>query len=104
MGDVGGFFPSLMVQQADPVGSFRGGLQAGYEMQMLPYQMALAQMEYEKGAVGVDLARNKLALQRYGMSFLPPPGDQTGQGSPAMGRTGGIQNGPQDAVAGTASA
>jgi hypothetical protein len=97
-----GFYPEMGAQSPDILGNYLRGVSA-------PTQLALGQQQLQMG--GLQMQQLRMALQNQGMlqgvarqqlireGLL---GEETGQGAPSVGRTGGIQNGPQDAVAGTA--
>ena len=97
-----GFYPELQLQQPDLLGQYLRGLSA-------PTQLAQQQQNLQAGSLQMQQLR--LALQKQGMLLdLANQRSTTGEGgsadqgsaSPSVGRTGGIQNGPQDAVAGPA--
>jgi len=98
------YFPQTQaLQQPDILGSYLRGLSA-------PGALQAQQQENTLRGLNIDQTRmilqNQGILQNYARQQLTGQGGNadTGAGAPSVGRSGGIQNGPQDAVAGTSSA
>src|SRR4029077_20931349 len=82
------------------LGAYLAGRQA-------PVQMALQQQELARGSQGLEMGGLQMEQLRQvlkGRQLMAEAwgGGSTGPASPSMGRTGGVQDGPQGAVGGTA--
>jgi len=92
------YYPETQLQQPDLLGNYLRGV-------MAPGAIQGQQQELQMGSMKLDQLRLAMRAQQaysdMGMSMLQ--GQQAGAQQMA-GRTGGIQNGPQDAVAGTSTA
>jgi hypothetical protein len=98
------YFPQTQaLQQPDILGNYLRGLSA-------PGVLQAQQQENTLRGLNIDQTRmilqNQGILQNYARQQLTGEGgnSDTGAGAPSVGRSGGVQNGPQDAVAGTSAA
>ncbi|HEY4749687.1 MAG TPA: hypothetical protein VIH60_04805 [Steroidobacteraceae bacterium] len=100
-----GFYPELSIQSPDILGSYLRGLSAAGQLQAQQQENQLRGLNIDQLQMAMQKQQflNQVGMQQVSQGMGVTGGTPgVGQGAPSVGRTGGIQNGPQDAVAGSA--